>query len=76
MAVTIPDLETEALRLDPRDRIHLAHTLVTSLGELSPQQIQELWLDEAERRDEELEAGTVQAVPGPEVFARIRRRHS
>src|SRR5262249_45180900 len=74
--VTIPDLEAEALRLDPRDRIHLAHTLVTSLGELSRQQIQELWIDQAQRREEELEAGTVQAVPGTEVFARIRRRHS
>jgi putative addiction module component (TIGR02574 family) len=74
--VTILDLEAEALRLDPRDRVHLAHTLVTSLGELSPEQIEELWVAEAERRDQELEAGTVEAVPVPEVFARIRSRHS
>jgi hypothetical protein len=74
--VTIPDLEALALRLDPRERVHLAHTIVTSLGELSPEQIQELWLDEAQLRDEELEAGTVQDIPGPAVFARIRSRHS
>jgi putative addiction module component (TIGR02574 family) len=74
--MTIPDLEAEALRLDLRDRVHLAHTLVASFGDLSPQQIQEMWLDEAQRRDDELEAGTVQAVPGPEVFARIRSRYS
>jgi len=60
--VTILDLEAEALRLDPRDRVHLAHTLVTSLGELTREQIQELWVAEAERRDEELEAGAVQAA--------------
>ena len=47
-----------------------------NLGELSRQQIQDLWLDEAQLRDEELEAGTVEAVPGPEVFARIRSRYS
>jgi hypothetical protein len=74
--LTFPDLEAEALRLDPSERVHLAHAMVMSLGEASPQQIQELWLDEAQRRDEEIEAGLVEEVPGPEVFSRIRRRHS
>ena len=74
--MTFPDLEAEALRLDPREKVHLAHAIVMSLGEASPQQIQELWLDEAQRRDEEIEAGLVEEVPGPEVFSRIRRRHS
>lgn len=41
---------------------------MTSVGEVS---FEELWLDEVQVRDEELETGTVQSVPGPEVFARI-----
>ena len=74
--MTIIELEAEALRLDPRERMHLAHALVSSLGEISAERIQDLWLDEAELRDAELEAGEAESVPGPEVFARIRRRYA
>lgn len=46
------------------------------LSEVPLQQLQERWLDEAQLRDEELEGGTVEAVPGPAVFARIPSRRS
>ncbi len=71
--MTSQELESEILRLEPRERVRLAHLLVTSLDELTPELVRELWLEEAERRDHELEAGKVQAVPGPEVFTRLRR---
>ena len=66
-------LEAEALRLEPGEKVRLAHALVASLGELTPEQVGELWLDEAERRDQEIEAGEVREVPGPEVFERLHR---
>jgi len=71
--VTRHELETEILRLEPRERARLTHLLVTSLDELTPEQVQEIWLDEAERRDHELETGDMRAVGGPDVFARLRR---
>ncbi len=71
--MTRHELEKEILRLEPHERIRLAHFLVTSLDELTPELVRELWLDEAERRDHELEAGDVQAVPRSEVFAKLRR---
>lgn len=74
--MTLPDLETEALRLDPRERAHLAHVIVASLSDLTTDEIQDLWLDEAERRDAELESGDVAGIPTSGVFARIRDRHS
>jgi|PersoiStandDraft_1058852.scaffolds.fasta_scaffold20569_2 hypothetical protein len=74
--MTRQDLETEALRLEPGDRLRLTHLLVSSLGDLSGEQIAKLWLEEAERRDAELSSGAVEAVPGPEVFEQIRRHHS
>ncbi|MDT0619524.1 addiction module protein [Salinisphaera sp. P385] len=43
--------------------------------EKSPEQAA-LWLDEAERRDEELASGKVKGIPGEEVFARIESRYS
>jgi len=68
-------IEREMLRLAPEARARLVHSLVSSLGNLSTTEIESLWLDEAERRDSELESGSVEAVPGDEVINRIRSRH-
>lgn len=68
-------IEREMLRLDPADRAKLVHSLVKSLGNLSEAELEGLWLDEAERRDTELASGSVEAVPGDEVFTRIKSRH-
>ena len=68
-------IEREMLRLEPEARAKLVHSLVKSLGNLSETELDSLWLDEAERRDAELESGSVEAVPGDDVFKRIRSRH-
>lgn len=68
-------IEKELLRLEPGARAQLVHSLVKSLGNLSESEIQSLWLDEADRRDAELESGSVKAVSGDEVLNHIRNRH-
>lgn len=35
----------------------------------------ELWLEEAERRDAEMESGKVAGIPGEEVFRRLYARY-
>jgi putative addiction module component (TIGR02574 family) len=74
-APTIESLQQAALRLEPDARVQLAHTLVESLGELPEAELAELWLREAERRDQEMDAGRVKGIPGQEVFARIQAHH-
>ena len=74
--MTLDDLRTEALKLTPEARAALAHSLVLSLDDLSPEEIERLWLDEAERRDREMEELGVAGIAGDEVFARIRTRRS
>ncbi len=74
-ANTIESIEREMLQLKPNARAKLAHSLVQSLGDLSETELERLWLAEAERRDEELESGTVKAIPGEEVFERVQGRH-
>lgn len=68
-------IEKELLRLEPENRAKLVHSLVKSLGNLSETELNILWLDEVERRDAELESGSVEAVSGDEVLNRIRNRH-
>jgi hypothetical protein len=68
----IEELKNEALRLGPEGRAYLARELLASLDEMSETQIEELWLREAMRRDEELENGTAQSYPADKVFTRAR----
>jgi hypothetical protein len=45
------ELESEALKLTPRDRARLAERLLESLETLSEDENAQLWAEEAERRD-------------------------
>ncbi len=72
--MTADELKEEALRLAPQARADLARELLTSLDELSEAEIEQLWLEEAARRDRDLDAGTVHALPADEVIARAKAR--
>lgn len=72
--MTVDELKAAALRLAPQARADLARDLLNSLDQLSEMEIERLWLEEAARRDRELDAGTVQALPADEVLARAKAR--
>lgn len=71
---SIEAIEQAALQLGPGARAKLAHSLVGSLSDISREQLEALWLDEAERRDAEMDSGAVQGIPGDEVFAAIEAK--
>lgn len=73
---TVESLEWAALQLQPDARAKLAHSLVESLDALPREQLEALWLDEAERRDQEMESGKVKGIPGEEVFSRIEAKYN
>ena len=68
------ELKEEILRLAPEARALLARELLASLEAMSDDEIEKLWVDEAIRRDEELDKGTGKAFPAEEVFKRARDR--
>lgn len=72
--MSVDELKAEALRLDPQTRAYLARELLASLDGLSEAEIQKLWLDQALRRDEELDSGAARAYPSDEVLDRARTR--
>ena len=72
--MSIEELKDEALRLGPEGRAYLARELLASLDEMFEAQIEELWLQEAMHRDEEMDKGTAQSYPADEVFNRARAR--
>jgi putative addiction module component (TIGR02574 family) len=75
MALTLAQLEAELLRLEAPERAALAKTLVESLDDLSDEEYERLWAEEAEARYRDFESGKTKAIDGDEVFARARARN-
>ena len=68
------DLIDEAVSLPPEERARVVDTLLQSLNP-PDEAAATAWLEVARRRVAELRAGTVAAVDGEQVFARIRDRY-
>jgi putative addiction module component (TIGR02574 family) len=78
MAHSLAEIEADALGLPAEDRARLALQLLASLEETaeSPEEIEKLWIAEAEQRFQELRDGAVQGIPAQQVFAELRTRLS
>ena len=74
MTALTAKLADQALSLPCEDRIYLVDRLLESLNAPSQEEIDRLWAEEAERRIDELDSGKVQAIPGEQVFAELRKR--
>ena len=70
MSTTLEALEAELLKLLPADRSRLLDKLIASLD--ADGAVEEAWMQEARRRDDEIESGAVQAIPGEVVLAKLR----
>ena len=66
--MTTNEVEAAALALDFSARAKLAEKLLRSLEDLSADEIDRLWIDEALRRDAEFDAGTARARDAEDVF--------
>jgi hypothetical protein len=67
-------VEKEALGLPVARRAKLAQRLLESLDALSPEEAEKLWLVEAGRRAQEIDAGKVQLVTASELERRVQVR--
>ncbi len=72
MADPASKLEAEALKLPPEQRARLAERLISSLDEAADPDSEDLWIQEAERRLEELESGRVEPIPAERVVEKAR----
>jgi hypothetical protein len=78
MADSIAEIEDDALGLPAEDRARLALRLLASLEETveSPEEIEKLWIIEAEQRFRELRDGVVRGIPARQVFAELRAKRT
>jgi len=70
MSAKIEVLAAEALQLSPADRARLVERLINSL-DIDPE-VEEAWSAEVERRNAEIEGGTVALLPGSETLAKLK----
>jgi len=70
MSSILERLEAEALQLSPEERARLVEKLIASL-DVDPE-VEEAWAAEVERRNAEIESGTVSVLPGPETLAKLK----
>lgn len=70
MAITVSQLFESALCLSPASRVALAEQLI---GSIEPdEELFQAQVAEAQRRDEDIESGRVQGIPGEEALRRVR----
>jgi hypothetical protein len=72
--MSIDELEAAALKLEPKARARLAERLLESLENLSPSENAVIWAEEAQRRAEALDAGSLSSRSAADVFREARAR--
>ena len=74
MGRAIEKLEEEIRSLSPGQKVELLRSLITELDAPADPDVEQPWLEEAQRRHRELIEGTVTGVPGERVFENLRSR--
>ncbi|KAM3090227.1 addiction module protein [Phormidesmis sp. 146-35] len=69
------DIFGAALALPPGLRAMLAEHLLKSLDAQQQAEVDMLWAEEAERRVQAVEQGTVTLIPGEQVIRELRSRN-
>lgn len=67
-------LEAEVLKLAAGDRARLAEKLIASLETFTEEENERIWLEEAARRDAELDADPSRGRPAEDVLRELRAR--
>jgi putative addiction module component (TIGR02574 family) len=75
MGIATDKLLEEALLLPADERASLVEKLLQSLNLPTEDEVNRLWVEEAERRVSQIEAGKVKLIPGKQVFAKIRAKY-
>jgi len=66
----------QALNLPINDRLILIDRLLISTNLPAQNDIDQAWVQEVERRCQELDSGKARLIPGEEVFEKIKKRFS
>ena len=72
MSVVFDELSNMALSLSPLERARLTDLMIESLDAAPLTEVDQTWIDLAQRRAEEIRAGTAQTYSAEEVLSEAR----
>ena len=72
MSLSAEQIKAEAMKLSPEERADLADWLWISAN--PREEVKAAWDTEIARRIAEIDAGTVELIPGEEVLARVNKK--
>jgi putative addiction module component (TIGR02574 family) len=76
MSSQLVELQKQIRALSHEDKLEIIRSLIEALDGPPDADAEQAWLDEARRRQQEVQRGDVTAIPGDEVFTRARSRLS
>lgn len=74
MSTQFDDIEKQARSLPLKEKAALARLLIEDLDQTVDEDVERLWLEEAQRRYEAYLKGELDALPGEDVMKRARER--
>lgn len=74
MSTEVAEIEAKIRSLSPEDRTELLRALIADLDGPAEANVEQAWLEEAQRRHREVIEGKVKPVPGTRVFENLRSR--
>jgi len=74
MSASFEDIEKQARSLPTSQKAALARLLIEELDQSLDGDVEQLWIDEAQRRYDAYRRGEMEAHPGDEVMTRARAR--
>ncbi|MEX0778514.1 MAG: addiction module protein [Balneolales bacterium] len=66
------EIERSALELNEKHRAELAKRLINSLDRGHEEHIEQAWIEEINRRKEQIDSGEVETISADEVHRKIR----
>ena len=74
MTLQFEKIQKEIHSLTNREKAALAYRLIEDLDGPPDEGVEQLWIEEAQRRYEAYRSGNLEAIPGDEVMRRARER--
>jgi putative addiction module component (TIGR02574 family) len=74
MAHPVEKIEEEIRLLSSAEKVELLRSLIAELDAPADTDVEQAWLEEAQKRHQEFVDGKVKAIPGERVFENLRSR--
>ena len=74
MSIHFEDIERQAKQLSLKQKAALVRTLIEELDSSVDRDVEQIWIEEVQRRYDAYLRGELEALPGEEVMERARAR--